>query len=59
MSSNFQNGKPTIEPREKGAVIGQRVGFSETDLYKINKLYNCPQAGSLPEFRGVITLYAF
>lgn len=39
-----KNGKPTIEPREKGAVIGQRVGFSETDLYKINKLYNCPQA---------------
>ncbi|CAJ0608745.1 unnamed protein product [Cylicocyclus nassatus] len=36
-----KNGKPTIEPRKKGVEIGQRYGFSETDLYKINKLYNC------------------
>ncbi|CAD6185018.1 unnamed protein product [Caenorhabditis auriculariae] len=41
-----KNGKPTIEPKEKGAEIGQRVGFSETDLYKINMLYNCPQHSS-------------
>ncbi|RCN52596.1 shTK domain protein [Ancylostoma caninum] len=39
-----KNGKPTIEPRKKGIEIGQRVGFSEIDLYKINKLYNCPQS---------------
>ncbi|EPB78087.1 shTK domain protein [Ancylostoma ceylanicum] len=39
-----KNGKPTIEPRKKGIEIGQRVGFSDIDLYKINKLYNCPQA---------------
>uniref|UniRef100_A0A914EE62 Metalloendopeptidase n=1 Tax=Acrobeloides nanus TaxID=290746 RepID=A0A914EE62_9BILA len=38
-----KNGKATIEPRKKGAEIGQRVGFSETDLYKVNKLYKCPQ----------------
>ncbi|VDO27070.1 unnamed protein product [Haemonchus placei] len=40
-----KNGKPTIEPRKKGVEIGQRHGFSELDLYKINKLYNCPQSG--------------
>ncbi|KIH68856.1 shTK domain protein [Ancylostoma duodenale] len=39
-----KNGKPTIEPRKKGIEIGQRVGFSDIDLYKINKLYNCPQS---------------
>uniref|UniRef100_A0AAF5I3R9 Metalloendopeptidase n=1 Tax=Strongyloides stercoralis TaxID=6248 RepID=A0AAF5I3R9_STRER len=38
-----KNGKITIEPRKKGVEIGQRVGFSPLDLYKINKLYNCPQ----------------
>uniref|UniRef100_A0AC35TKZ0 Metalloendopeptidase n=1 Tax=Rhabditophanes sp. KR3021 TaxID=114890 RepID=A0AC35TKZ0_9BILA len=40
-----KNGKVTIEPKKKGAEIGQRVGFSPLDLYKINKLYNCPQIG--------------
>ncbi|KAK5978327.1 Metalloendopeptidase [Trichostrongylus colubriformis] len=39
-----KNGKPTIEPRKKGITIGQRLGFSDLDLYKINKLYNCPQS---------------
>ncbi|KAK6060712.1 shTK domain protein [Cooperia oncophora] len=43
-----KNGKPTIEPRKKGVEIGQRHGFSELDLYKINKLYNCPQSETPP-----------
>ncbi|VDL69291.1 unnamed protein product [Nippostrongylus brasiliensis] len=38
-----KNGKATIEPRKKGVEIGQRIDFSDTDLYKINKLYDCPQ----------------
>ncbi|KAE9556216.1 hypothetical protein FO519_000555 [Halicephalobus sp. NKZ332] len=38
-----KNGKPTIEPKKKGVEIGQRTGFSETDIYKINKLYKCSQ----------------
>ncbi|CAI5454942.1 unnamed protein product [Caenorhabditis angaria] len=37
-----KNGKPTIEPIEKDVEIGQRLGFSENDIYKINMLYNCP-----------------
>ncbi|CAI2358179.1 unnamed protein product [Caenorhabditis sp. 36 PRJEB53466] len=37
-----KNGKPTIEPVEKNVEIGQRSGFSENDIYKINMLYNCP-----------------
>uniref|UniRef100_A0AC34Q945 Metalloendopeptidase n=1 Tax=Panagrolaimus sp. JU765 TaxID=591449 RepID=A0AC34Q945_9BILA len=38
-----KNGKPTIEPKKRGVEIGQRAGFSETDIYKINKLYKCAQ----------------
>uniref|UniRef100_A0A8R1DEI7 Metalloendopeptidase n=1 Tax=Caenorhabditis japonica TaxID=281687 RepID=A0A8R1DEI7_CAEJA len=37
-----KNGKPTIEPIENNVEIGQRNGFSENDIYKINMLYNCP-----------------
>uniref|UniRef100_A0A915CR14 Peptidase M12A domain-containing protein n=1 Tax=Ditylenchus dipsaci TaxID=166011 RepID=A0A915CR14_9BILA len=32
----------TIVPIQTGVEIGQRLGFSATDLYKINKLYSCP-----------------
>ncbi|KAH7724532.1 NAS-13 protein [Aphelenchoides avenae] len=41
-----KNGQPTIEPLQSGVTIGQRSGFSDTDLYKINKLYSCPQANN-------------
>lgn len=41
-----KNGKPTIEPKKRGVEIGQRNGFSSNDLYKINKLYKCPQLGA-------------
>lgn len=42
-----KNGKPTIEPKKRGVEIGQRAGFSETDIYKINKLYKCAQFGKI------------
>lgn len=41
-----KNGRATIEPKKKGTEIGQRIGFSENDLFKINKLYSCPQQGN-------------
>ncbi|VDM62832.1 unnamed protein product [Angiostrongylus costaricensis] len=44
-----RNGQPTMVPKKKGAQIGQRVGFSKTDIYKINKLYGCPLDGEKPE----------
>lgn len=42
--------KPTIVPIKKGVKIGQRKGFSEKDLIKINLLYNCTGAGKLISF---------
>ncbi|CAD5220755.1 unnamed protein product [Bursaphelenchus xylophilus] len=41
-----KNGKPTVEPiLPTNQKIGQRIGFSQTDAIKINKLYTCqPQA---------------
>uniref|UniRef100_A0A183C2I2 Metalloendopeptidase n=1 Tax=Globodera pallida TaxID=36090 RepID=A0A183C2I2_GLOPA len=43
-----KNGRPTIQPKQKGKTIGQRLGFSQNDLYKINKLYACPNTPSMP-----------
>ncbi|GBN13265.1 Zinc metalloproteinase nas-15 [Araneus ventricosus] len=33
--------RPTILPLQRNVMIGQRSGFSQTDLRKINKLYQC------------------
>ncbi|XP_042209528.1 zinc metalloproteinase nas-4-like isoform X2 [Homarus americanus] len=33
--------RPTIIPRKTGVEIGQRRGFSEKDIQKLQKLYNC------------------
>ncbi|PNF39872.1 hypothetical protein B7P43_G01959 [Cryptotermes secundus] len=44
---------PTIIPRNPAANIGQRRGFSETDLLKINKLYECQKGIVVPS--GPIT----
>ena len=37
-----KNGKKTIDPVELGAKIGQRRGFSQGDLLKLTRLYECP-----------------
>ncbi|KAG0728877.1 Zinc metalloproteinase nas-13 [Chionoecetes opilio] len=38
----FAKGRsPTIIPRENGAEIGQRRGFSKRDIEKLQKLYDC------------------
>jgi len=43
-------GKPTIVPKQAGECkLGQRNGFSDTDIRKLNTLYECsgyPQVGS-------------
>lgn len=38
-----KNRRDTIVPKNilAGFIMGQRVGFSPTDIRKINKLYNC------------------
>ncbi|GAA6220484.1 uncharacterized protein LOC120807159 [Lates japonicus] len=36
-----KNGRDTITPLRPSAVIGQRIGMSENDILKINKLYGC------------------
>ncbi|PIC42071.1 hypothetical protein B9Z55_009266 [Caenorhabditis nigoni] len=41
------SGKKTLVPKKSGSErMGQRVKFSDVDVRKINKLYNCPSGGS-------------
>ncbi len=42
------NGQPTIIPKQSGVDIGQREGFSEVDIRKVNKLYHCLDSGPAP-----------
>ncbi|KAB0791561.1 hypothetical protein PPYR_03361 [Photinus pyralis] len=35
------NGQPTITTLKENVTIGQRDGFSESDLVKLRKMYNC------------------
>ncbi|KAK7866831.1 hypothetical protein R5R35_005259 [Gryllus longicercus] len=36
-----KNGQATIVPKDPNATIGQRVGFSEGDILKLNRMYGC------------------
>ncbi|CAH1789764.1 unnamed protein product [Owenia fusiformis] len=40
-----KNGEHTIVPKTSGARIGQRVGFSQLDIQKVNMLYKCNGGG--------------
>jgi hypothetical protein len=37
-----RNGQPSIVPNQRGATLGNRRGFSQSDIAKVNKLYGCP-----------------
>jgi hypothetical protein len=35
------NGKPTMVPRQTGAVIGEAKELSRTDIWEVRNLYGC------------------
>lgn len=39
------NGNPTIVPKKQGVELGQRDGFSQSDIDKLNRMYNCKISG--------------
>ncbi|VBB29457.1 unnamed protein product [Acanthocheilonema viteae] len=43
-----RNGQPTLVPKIP-VTIGQRLHFSTLDVFKINKLYNCPLPSIIPD----------
>lgn len=46
-TSFSKDGKPTIEAKQKtSATMGQRNGFSKSDIEKINKMYKCKGTSS-------------
>ena len=50
-SFSMYEGKETLIPLKEGVEIGQRRGFSEIDIWKMNKLYKCPQYDSGENFQ--------
>ncbi|GMR42796.1 hypothetical protein PMAYCL1PPCAC_12991 [Pristionchus mayeri] len=42
-----KNGFPTMLPKARAATIGNAKDFSDVDLAKINRMYNCPAPKSL------------
>lgn len=54
-----KNGRITIRARRKGVLIGQRLGMSDTDVFKINKLYKCSDTVTSAPTGTVILHVAF
>ncbi|GMT20073.1 hypothetical protein PFISCL1PPCAC_11370, partial [Pristionchus fissidentatus] len=42
-----KNGFPTMLPKARASTIGNAKDFSDVDLAKINRMYNCPTSKSL------------
>ncbi|KAF5294370.1 hypothetical protein FQR65_LT10823 [Abscondita terminalis] len=51
------NGNPTITPTNASATIGQRDGFSESDLQKLRTMYNCSEDNINPVTNGLINVH--
>ena len=46
-----KNGKQTLKPiKHSGSKLGQRKGFSETDIQQLNALYDCKSKCQLSVF---------